>query len=183
MRTDEKRSLNRAELHALVWEVAKAGGATPVAVIASCADTEPHALLELGARGVRAYVNLTLRDGWDSLRHIVAEPGARTSRLILEAIHQEVGCMSTDLREFFQVLVQAAPPTTTVRHLSTQLKIQPSTLVSRFVRASLPSPKRYLVAVRLLFPSSYFVGEGVTVGLVAYRLHFASPQSLGRHLR
>ena len=39
------------------------------------------------------------------------------------------------------------------------------------------------MATRLLYASAMFDRDGMTVGTVAYQLRFASPQSLGRHLR
>ncbi|HEX3927147.1 MAG TPA: helix-turn-helix domain-containing protein, partial [Gemmatimonadales bacterium] len=59
----------------------------------------------------------------------------------------------------------------------------PSTLVSRFVRIGLPSPKEHLVAVRLCHAARLFDEGDLTVADVAYRLEYASPQSFGRHLR
>ncbi len=66
---------------------------------------------------------------------------------------------------------------------SHSLGVRATTLNSRFARAKLPSPKEYLVATRLLYVAAMFDEEHMTVGTVAYRLRYASPQSLGRHLR
>jgi len=61
--------------------------------------------------------------------------------------------------------------------------VRPSTMMSRFARAGLPSPKNYLAAVRLLHAAYLFQAAGLSVADVAYRLEYSSPQSFGRHLR
>jgi transcriptional regulator GlxA family with amidase domain len=63
------------------------------------------------------------------------------------------------------------------------LYVRPSTLMSRFARASLPSPKNYLAAIRLLHAAYLFETAGLSVADVSYRLEYSSPQSFGRHLR
>jgi AraC-like DNA-binding protein len=91
--------------------------------------------------------------------------------------------MPPDTRLFFEALVRLAPSITTVRKLCVALRVRPSTLMSRFGRAGLPSPKSYLAATRLLHASLLFEDAGFSVADVAYRLEYSSPQSFGRHLR
>jgi AraC-like DNA-binding protein len=55
--------------------------------------------------------------------------------------------------------------------------------MSRFFRAKLPSPKRYLAEIRLLYATSLLATPGLSISDVAYRLEYSSPQSFGRHLR
>jgi AraC-like DNA-binding protein len=88
-----------------------------------------------------------------------------------------------DARLFLEALIRLAPETPTVRLLAERLAVRPSTLMSRFGRAGLPSPKNYLAAVRLLHASLLFETPGLSVADVAYRLEYSSPQSFGRHLR
>jgi AraC-like DNA-binding protein len=71
----------------------------------------------------------------------------------------------------------------TVRGLARHLHVTPSTLMSRFFRAALPSPKRYLAAMRLVHAAHLFQNPGLSLADVAYRLDFSSPQSFGRHLK
>jgi AraC-like DNA-binding protein len=80
-------------------------------------------------------------------------------------------------------MIRLAPETPTVTNLAQRLYVRPSTLMSRFARAGLPSPKNYLAAVRLLHASYLFEASGLSVADVAYRLEYSSPQSFGRHLR
>src|SRR5437773_1543617 len=72
---------------------------------------------------------------------------------------------------------------TTVRRLARHLQMRPSTLMSRFYRGGLPSPKSYLAGMRLLHAAYLLQNPGLSVSDVAYRLDYSSPQSFGRHLR
>jgi AraC-like DNA-binding protein len=55
--------------------------------------------------------------------------------------------------------------------------------MSRFFRAGLPSPKRYLASTRLLYAAALMEIPGFSVADVAYRLEYSSAQSFGRHVR
>jgi AraC-like DNA-binding protein len=87
------------------------------------------------------------------------------------------------VRAFFEAMARLAPVLGTVRRLARHLRICPSTLMSRFYRESLPSPKTYLAGMRLVHAAYLFGNPGLSVGDVAYRLDYSSPQSLGRHLK
>ncbi|MEP6550076.1 MAG: helix-turn-helix domain-containing protein, partial [Gemmatimonadales bacterium] len=63
------------------------------------------------------------------------------------------------------------------------LNILPSTLMSRFFRARLPAPKRYLSLARLIRAARLFENPGLSVARVANHLDYSSPQSFGRHVR
>ncbi|MEO8879544.1 MAG: helix-turn-helix domain-containing protein [Gemmatimonadaceae bacterium] len=67
--------------------------------------------------------------------------------------------------------------------LSTELRVVPSTLMSRFFRAHLPAPKRYLAMARLTHAARVFENPGLSVANVANHLEYSSPQSFGRHVR
>ena len=81
------------------------------------------------------------------------------------------------------MLVRLAPDITTVRALCRACEVRPSTLMSRFSRAGLPSPKSYLASVRLLHAAHLLEAPGRSIADVAYRLEYSSPQSFGRHVR
>src|SRR6185295_538701 len=57
------------------------------------------------------------------------------------------------------------------------------TMMSRFFRASLPAPKRYLAMARLVRAAHLFENRGFSVANVANHLEYSSPQSFGRHIR
>jgi AraC-like DNA-binding protein len=140
-------------------------------------------LLRLGATGIRQVVDVTAPAGWTRLRQLVAEPATRGAARILAPLLSALPGIPSDSRLFLEVVVRLAPDTASVRIIARKLQQKPSTLMSRFVRAELPSPKTYLAAVRLLYAAQYFEGGGRSVSDVAYRLDCSSPQSFGRTLR
>jgi AraC-like DNA-binding protein len=140
-------------------------------------------LLELGAYGVSRVVDLCGKDGWRQLRELVAEPSTPSAARMLSAVMPALGEPTPDCRQFFEVMIRFAPTTPSVRSLSRLLHVRPSTFMSRFFRAGLISPKRYLGASRLVYAAALFETSGFSIGDVAYRLEYSSPQSLGRHLR
>jgi AraC-like DNA-binding protein len=140
-------------------------------------------LLRLGASGVRQVVDVTSPNGWSRLRQLVGQPATRAVARIQGPILDALQDAPPDARLFIEALVRLAPDTPTVRRLAERLFVRPSTLMSRFVRSGLPSPKNYLAAVRLLHAALLFEVAGLSVADVAYRLEYSSPQSFGRHLR
>ena len=140
-------------------------------------------LLRLGATGVRQVVDVTSPLGWTRLRQLVGQPATRAVARIQGPILDTLRDAPPDARLFVEALVRLAPETPTVRRLAERLFVRPSTLMSRFVRSGLPSPKNYLASMRLLHASLLFEIAGLSVADVAYRLEYSSPQSFGRHLR
>ena len=141
-------------------------------------------LLRLGASGVRAAVDCTEASGWRRLRDLVGQPASPVAACILHRLIPALGDeIPEDARLFFEALTRLAPVLRTVRALARHLRIPPSTLMSRFLRAGLPSPKTYLAGMRLVHASHLFRNPGLSVADVAYRLDFSSPQSFSRHLK
>jgi AraC-like DNA-binding protein len=158
-------------------------GIPTVALVLRHDAAASETLLRLGATGVRQVVDVTAPAGWNRLRQLVAEPATRGAARILAPLLASLPDLPHDARFFLELLVRLAPETPAVRALAVRLHIKPSTLMSRFVRAGLPSPKTYLAAIRLLYAAQYFEGGGRSVADVAYRLDCSSPQSFGRSLR
>jgi AraC-like DNA-binding protein len=158
-------------------------GVPAVAVVARHDARSSERLLDLGASGVRRVVDLSARDGWQRLRDVVAHPATPLSAAILAAVMPELDESPPDCRLCFQSLIRVAPETSTVRAFCRRVGVRPSTLMSRFFRARLPSPKRYLSGVRLIYVAALLEVRGLSVADVAYRLEYSSPQSFGRHLR
>ena len=117
------------------------------------------------------------------MRQIVGPPATRAVSSIQGPILDALGNTPADNRLFFEAVIRLAPEVVSVRQLARQLDLRPSTLMSRFGRARLPSPKSYLAGIRLLHGALLFESSGLSVADVAYRLEYSSPQSLGRHLR
>lgn len=172
------------EAPALLEQFSRAFPAIPtVALVTQREPGDAEALLRLGATGVRQVVDATDPSGWRRLREVLGAPPAERSLAVLVPVLDALGPLPAGSRRFWEELVRSAPQTTTVRRLARRLAITPSTFVSRFVRAGLPSPKDHLVAVRLCHAAKLFDEGDLTVADVAYRLDYASPQSFGRHLR
>ena len=121
--------------------------------------------------------------GEEHLRHLMAAPVTRAAARIQGPLILALGEAPADLRFFFEMLVRLAPDITTVRALCRACEVRPSTLMSRFSRAGLPSPKSYLASVRLLHAAHLLEAPGRSIADVAYRLEYSSPQSFGRHVR
>lgn len=158
-------------------------GVPTVAVLSRHDGESSERLLELGACGIRRAVDLSAREGWRELRELVADPASPTGSRILARAIPALGAPSPDCQQFFEGLIRLAPAVTTVRKLASRLGATPSTLMSRFFRAKMPSPKRYLAAVRLVYAAGLLETPGLSIADVSYRLEFSSPQSFGRHLR
>ncbi len=158
-------------------------GVPTVALVSGPDPATPEALLRLGASGVREVVDVTSPAGWSQLRQAVARPASRAAARIQGAILNELPDATIDARFFLETMIRLAPQTITVRRLAGVLRVCPSTLMSRFQRNQLPSPKNYLAAIRLLHASWLFGTQGYSVADVSYRLEYSSPQSFGRHLR
>lgn len=172
------------EAPALLEQFSRAFPAIPtVALMTSRTPADTETLLRLGATGVRRVVDATDAAGWHRLREILGTPAIDRPELLLAPVLETLGPLPTGTRRFWEELVRVAPQTTTVRQFAHRLAVTPSTLVSRFARVGLPSPKDHLVAVRLCHAARLFDEGDLTIGDVAYRLEYASPQSFGRHLR
>lgn len=158
-------------------------GIPTVALVSQHDPGATEMLLRLGASGVRQVVDVTSPTGWNRLRLVVGQPATRAVARIQAPILAALVEAPPDARLFVEALIRLAPETPTVTALSERLYVRPSTLMSRFARAGLPSPKNYLAAVRLLHAAYLFETVGLSVADVSYRLEYSSPQSFGRHLR
>ena len=154
-----------------------------VALVSRHDRTATETLLKLGATGVRSAVDCTDPAGWRRLRDLVGHPASPAAARILARVVPALEEGTGDVRAFFEAVARLAPVLSTVRRLARQLRICSSTLMSRFYRADLPSPKTYLAGMRLVHAAYLFANPGLSVADVAYRLDYSSPQSFGRHLK
>ena len=158
--------------------------AIPAVALVSRHDREvTELLLRLGATGVRTAVDCTEAAGWRRLRDLLSHPASPVAARILARVVPALDDAPEDVRVFFEAMARLAPVLSTVRGLARHLRICPSTLMSRFYRVGLPSPKTYLAGMRLLHAAYLFLNPGLSVSDVAYRLDYSSPQSFGRHLK
>jgi AraC-like DNA-binding protein len=155
-----------------------------VALLTETQSSTPHATLALGQLGVRTLVDARLPAGWQTLRNLIAAQGSNDLlRSALAQISLDLPGASKDCSRFFELLFESSPRISTVRQLARHLNILPSTLMSRFFRAKLPAPKRYLSLARLIRAARLFENPGLSVARVANHLDYSSPQSFGRHVR
>lgn len=158
-------------------------GIPTVALVSRHDPQGSEALLHLGASGVRQVIDVTGPEGWQRLRHVLGQPTTRDAARIQGPVLSALGEIPPDARLFLEALIRFAPDVPTARELTERLGVRCTTLMSRFARAGLPSPKSYLATVRLIHATLLFQRPGYTVADVAYRLDYSSPQSFGRHVR
>lgn len=143
-----------------------------------------EALLRLGNAGVTRLVDVRVPAGWSQLRRILASEASRaTDRIALARIREELAPVPEETWSFFEALFAASARTGTVADLARRMQVLPSTLMSRFFRARLPAPKRYLAYARLLRAARLFEDVGHSIADVANALDFSSPQSFSRHVQ
>lgn len=156
----------------------------PTVALLGTAPAPAEALLQLGNAGITRLVDVRQPAGWSRLRQLLGSEGPRdVDRLALEAIRAELGDLAPDGWAFFEALFVSSERVTTIRELALRMGVLPSTLMSRFFRARLPAPKRYLAYARLLRAARLFEDSGHSVADVANALEYSSPQSFGRHVR
>ncbi len=154
-----------------------------VALVSQYGPRATETLLLLGASGVKRVIDVTAPTGWAHLRELLTQPVTRSVARIQGPVLAAIPDIRPDNRLFLEAMIRLAPDTPTVRNLAKRLGVRPSTLMSRFARADLPSPKSYLAAIRLLHAAQLFEDSGLSIADVAYRLEYSSPQSFGRHVR
>ncbi len=155
-----------------------------VALLTEVHPATPTTVLSLGRSGVRTLVDVRQSSGWRQLREVLlSERAGDIHRLALGQLALDLIGAPEDCWRFFEALFQHTPHITTVRVLALRLGVLPSTLMSRFFRARLPAPKRYLSFARLVQAARVFENPGLSVAGVANHLEYSSPQSFGRHVR
>ena len=155
-----------------------------VALLGHGAAEHPEAVLALGNCGVRTIVDVRQPSGWHRLRDVLGTEATRDiDRTMLAALRSDLDGVPVDCWRFFETLFLPDGRVNTVRQLSQRLGVLPSTLTSRFYRANIPAPKRYLAYARLIRAARLFENPGLSVADVANHLDYSSPQSFGRHVR
>jgi AraC-like DNA-binding protein len=155
-----------------------------VALLSSSDTDAARSVLALGQSGVRTLVDVRQSQGWRELRDVLrTEALGEIERLALARLATDLSHVSDDCWLFFETLVQSAARTGSVRALCQQLSVVPSTLMSRFLRLQLPTPKRYLSYLRLMRAARLLENRGLSIASVATTLDYSSPQSFGRHVQ
>lgn len=155
-----------------------------VALLTRLDSSTPQDVLYLGQSGLRTLIDVRTGSGWRELREaLVSDRGAEIERMALGQLALDLVGVPSDCWRFFEALFTGGTRITTVRTLAGHLQVLPSTLMSRFFRARLPAPKRYLSTARLVRAAQLFENPGLSVASVANVLDYSSPQSFGRHVR
>jgi AraC-like DNA-binding protein len=155
-----------------------------VAVLSAASEGSAEAVLTLGNCGVQTLVDVREPIGWCRLRELLGvERTTDVDRMATAALRLDLTDVEDDCWRFFEVLFSPDQRVSTVRQLAQRLHVLPSTLMSRFFRARLPAPKRYLAFARLIRAASMFENPGLSVADVSNHLDYSSPQSFGRHVR
>lgn len=157
----------------------------PVVALLSRVDpATPHAVLNLGNCGIRTLVDVRDATGWHRLRELVAkEAVGEIDRMALAMLREELDGASMDCWRFFETLFNATAPATTVRMLAKALGVPSNTLTSRFFRAKLPAPKRYLAWARLIRAARLLENPGLSLAAASNQLDYSSAQSFSRHIK
>lgn len=155
-----------------------------VALLSEVGPATPQAVLALGRSGVKRLVDVRQPAGWRELRSILhSERGDRMQERAVATIAADLAGAPEDCLRFFEELFLVPSRVATVRALARRLHVVPSSLMSRFLRAGLPTPKRYLAYARLVRAASLCENPGWSIATVANTLDYSSPQSFGRHVR
>jgi hypothetical protein len=159
---------------------------TALALLSEPTTNAPSALLLLGRSGIRTLVDARRPDGWRVLRDALTERSAIGTDIVSSAVAQlttDLYDVPADCRRFFLALFPASETLTTVAQLGRALDVLPSTLISRFARCGLPSPKIYLSWARFVCAAALFEDPGVSLSAGATALEYSSPQAFSRHLQ
>jgi AraC-like DNA-binding protein len=172
------------QLAAMVREFPRVPALALLAPEASASDHMPGAVLALGQSGVSRVIDVRRPAGWRELRSILlADHGDQVRRMALAQLSLDLAGAPPDCWQFMEAVWTLETPPLTVRALSRSLGVLPSTLMSRFYRAGLPTPKQYLALARLVRAARLFENSGFSIARVATHLDYSSPQSFGRHVR
>jgi AraC-like DNA-binding protein len=180
---------------------------TPVAGLIGADATHASAVtgaLLLGRAGIQTVIDCRTREGWSALRSTFAPrnvPDAFLRACVAcvlndlraEAVadapsddttgqgsHEDTPCPSGLVRFFVTTF---APDVSCGKVLAYRLGVLPSTLMSRFFRAGLPSPKRYIALARLVWAARLGEAPGLSLSNIANQLDASSPQSFHRTVR
>jgi AraC-like DNA-binding protein len=145
--------------------------------------------LAFGQAGIRRLIDVRTAGGWPSLRGAfdperLRDPFIRNALRELTGSHNEIGGERVCTSGWSRFLEAAfAPQIVSAKRVALSLGVCGSTLTSRFFRAGLPSPKRYVAQARLVW--SAYLGEtpGLSLNAIAERMDASSPQSFGRMVR
>ena len=140
-----------------------------------------------GQAGIRAIIDVRTAQGWREFRNVFdcsSQPDQfirEAFSLVLADIGETEELSSDGRNEFFRLVF--SPRVTSAKELAGRLGVHPSTLMSRFFRAELPSPKQYVAYGRLVWAAYLAESPAMSIAAIANRLNASSPQSFHRTVR
>lgn len=158
-----------------------------VGLIASVQEHEAvGASLLFGQAGIRALADVRTARGWSEFRDLFdcgnqPEPFIRQALGVILCDIGELDDEADGRNEFFRLTF--SPRVTSAKELANRLGVLPSTLMSRFFRAALPSPKQYVAYARLVWAAYLGESPAMSIAAIANRLNASSPQSFHRMVR
>ena len=158
-------------------------GGVLIAVIGGWTPALAERLLAFGGSGIRDAVDLSRREGLNRLRTLLTREEWDLANRIAQTILPSLEPATDEMRFFISHLIRTAPFVSSMKAVASELRVCNSSMNSRFFRAGLPSPKKYLAATRLVYAAGALETPGVSAVQAARRLHYSSPQSFGRHVR
>ena len=185
-------SAARVDRSALPTLAALVLGFPAYSIIGIVSDVPEHvaisASLLFGQAGILTVADVRTARGWQDFRRLcdcARQPDA-FMRHALSSILADVACDDTEpcsrgLAEFFRQVF--SPRLTSAKELSGELGVQPSTLMSKFFRAGLPSPRQYVAYARLVWAAHLGEQPAISISAIATRLNASSPQSFHRSVR
>lgn len=154
-----------------------------VALLTATETRTSAALLSLGEHGVRTLVDARDPAGWRTLRSLVTTDHAQDiDTLAIQTLRRDLDGAAASSIRFFDTLFTVPRSLTTVQQLARHIGVIPTTLMSRFVRHGVPTPKRYLAASRLVRAAHLLENPGYSITQVAFLMEYSSPQSFSRHV-
>jgi len=154
-----------------------------VAVLTGNEARTTQALLALGQQGVQTLVDARDPAGWRDLRQLVNREGSTSIESVaIRRIRTDLTGANDDCLRFFDELFLAPRSLTTVLQMARRLGVVPTTFMSRFFRAGIPAPKKYLATARLVRAARLLENPGYSLTQVAFLLEYSSPQSFSRHV-
>jgi AraC-like DNA-binding protein len=155
-----------------------------VALLSQMDRSTARTVLSLGQCGIRTLIDVREPTGWRELRAVLlSEQASDVRRVALSRLALDLSGSTPGAVRFFEILFATAAKTPTMRQFCRTVGILPGTLMSRFFRAHLPPPKRFLAHARLTCAAYLFENPGVSITNVSNQLDYSSPQSFSRHVR
>jgi AraC-like DNA-binding protein len=163
-------------------------GTPVVGLVAEVNESEALArALIFGLAGVRVLVDARSAAGWAALRSTLDArhlPNAFAQWAVRTLTSGQATGSVTGAPGWARFLAAVfSPGVTRAEQLATSLGVCPSTLTSRFYRAGLPSPKKYIAYARLVWAARLAESPGLPISAIAHQLDASSPQSFGRTVR